>query len=200
MSSVEEISALEIYMCSLEEKLMKIEIPKDKFNNLTSKERKALYDLKNYKTIIIKGADKGSAVVVWDREDYIKEAEKQFGIRDEEVLDDAEPLISTIHTTLEKIRKRGDLKKENIQYFEVKDPKFARFYPLPKIHKRLHDVPGRPVISNCGYYTENISAFLDFHLQPLVQAVKSYIKDTNDFLNKLRSLPKLPSDIILCTV
>ena len=39
---------------------------------------------------------------------------------------------------------------------------------------------------------------LDFHLQPLVQAVKSYIKDTNDFLNKLCSLPKLP-DIILGT-
>ena len=37
----------------------------------------------------------------------------------------------------------------------VKDPKFARFYLLPKIHKRLHDVPGRPVISNCGFYTEN---------------------------------------------
>ena len=92
------------------------------------------------------------------------------------------------------------MKKENIHYFEVKDPKFARFYLLPKIHKRLHDVPGRPVISNCGYYTENISAFLDFHLQPLAQAVKSYIKDTKDFLNKLRSLPKLPSDIILCTV
>ena len=69
-----------------------------------------------------------------------------------------------------------------------------------KIHKRLHDVPGRPVISNCDYYTENISAFLDFHLQPLAQAVKSHIKDTNDFLNKLRSLIKLPSDIVLCTV
>ena len=62
------------------------------------------------------------------------EAEKQLGVSDvyEEVPDDAEPLISTIHTTLEKIRKRGDLKKENIQYFEVKDPKFARFYLLPK--------------------------------------------------------------------
>ena len=108
-------------MSSLEEKLMKIEIPKDKFNNLTSKERKALYDLKNDKNIIIKGADKGSTVVVWDREDYIKEAEKQLGVSDvyEEVPDDAEPPISTIHTTLEKIRKRGDLKKENTQYFEV---------------------------------------------------------------------------------
>ena len=68
------------------------------------------------------------------------------------------------------------------------------------MHKRLHDVPGRPVISNCGYYTKNSSAFLDFHLQPLAQAEKSYIKDTNNFLNKLCSLPKLPSDIILCTV
>ena len=75
-----------------------------------------------------------------------------------------------------------------------------RFYLLPKIHKRLNNVPGRLVISNCGYYTENISAFLDFHLQPLAQAVKSYIKDRNDFLNKLRSLPELPDNIILCTV
>ena len=104
-------AAIVIYMSGLEEKLMKIEIPKDKFNNLTTKERKALYDLKNDKNIIIKGADKGSAVVVWDREDCIKEAEKQLEASDvyEEVPDGAEPLISTIHTTLEKIRKRRDL-------------------------------------------------------------------------------------------
>ena len=82
----------------------------------------------------------------------------------------------------------------------MKDPNVVRFYLLSKIHKRLNNVPGRPVPSNCGYYTENISAFLVFHLKPLAQAVKSYIKDTNDFLNKLRSLPKLPDNIILCTV
>ena len=77
---------------------------------------------------------------------------------------------------------------------------FARFYLLPNIHKRLHDVPHRPVISNCGYYTENIPSFLDFHLQPLARGVKSYIKGTNDFLRKLRSLPNLPDKITLCTV
>ena len=71
---------------------------------------------------------------------------------------------------------------------------------LPKIHKRLHDVPGRLVISNCGYYTENISSFLDYHLQPLAQKVKLYIKDTNHFLNRLRSLEKLPQGAILCTI
>ena len=47
---------------------------------------------------------------------------------------------------------------------------------------------------------ENISAYLDFYLNSLAQAVKSYIMDTNDFLNKLLSLPKSPDNIILCTV
>ena len=50
---------------------MKAEVPKDKFNSLTKSERKAFY-LKSDKSIVIKSADKGSAVVVWDREDYIK--------------------------------------------------------------------------------------------------------------------------------
>ena len=113
---------------------------------------------------------------------------------------DPGPLISTIHEAIEKIRKRGNLNADTIKYFMLKDPKFARFYLLPKIHKRLHDVLGRPVISNCGYYTENISSFLDFHSQPLAKEVKSYIKDTNDFLKKLRSLPDLSDYIILCTV
>ena len=56
-----------------------VEVPKDKFNNLINSERKALYDLKNDKSIVIKSADKGSAVVVLDREDYIIEAGKQLG-------------------------------------------------------------------------------------------------------------------------
>ena len=82
----------------------------------------------------------------------------------------------------------------------MKDPKFARFYLPPKIHKRLHSAPGRPVTSNSGYYTEYISSFLDHHLQPLVQALKSYIKDTSKFLKKLHSRPKLPNNIMLCTM
>ena len=79
-------------------------------------------------------------------------------------------------------------------------PKLGRFYLLPKIHKRLHNVPGRPVISNSGYYTENMSAFLEYHLKPIAQKIKSYIKDTNDFLRKLDALPSLPEGIILCTI
>ena len=37
-------------------------------------------------------------------------------------------------------------------------------------------------------------------MQSLTRQVKSYIKDTNDFLKKLSSLLDLPSDVILCSV
>ena len=119
-------------------------------------------------------------MVVWDRDDYIQETEKQLGDKEiyEEVIKDPQPLINITHRAVEKIRKRGDLSADNIKYFMVKELKFARFYLLLKIHKRLENFPGRPVISNCGFYTENISAFLDFHLQPLTREVKSYIKVT----------------------
>ena len=82
----------------------------------------------------------------------------------------------------------------------VNNLRLGRFYLLPKVHKRLYYVPGRPVISNSGYYTENISTFLEYYLKPISQKVKSYIKDTNDFLRKLDALPSLPEDTILCTI
>ena len=71
---------------------------------------------------------------------------------------------------------------------------------MPKIHQRLHSVSGRPIISNSGFYTENISAFLDLHCKPIATKVKSYIKDTNDFLRKLQNLAKLADDVILCAI
>lgn len=39
-------------------------------------------------------------------------------------------------------------------------------------------------MSNYGLYTENMSSFLDYHFQPLAQKSKSYIKDTNHYVNK----------------
>ena len=34
--------------------------------------------LQNDRSVIIKPADKGSIVVIWDRQDYLKEAERQL--------------------------------------------------------------------------------------------------------------------------
>ena len=152
-----------------------------------------MYSLKNDNTIVINGADKGSGVVVWDREDYLKKAHKQFSDEEvyEEVTNDPSMLESTIFTALNKIRARWDLSADNLEYFFNKYPKFARFYLLPKIHKQRHNGSCRPVISNSGYYMENILSFLDYNLQPPAKNVESCIKDTNHFLKKLKELGSL---------
>ena len=104
-------TTIEIYLSSLEENHLKLEVPKDKFNNLTKGERDALYDLENGTPIVIKEANKGSAVVVWDRKEYIKEVENQLGDTNlyEEVRNDAKPLMNIILNTSENICKRGNV-------------------------------------------------------------------------------------------
>ena len=105
-----------------------------------------------------------------------------------------------ISKTLKTVKGKKEIDDKILNYLMVNDPRLGRFYLLPKIHKRLNSVPGRPVISNCGYLTENISSFLDFHLQPLAKKIKSFIKDSNDFLCKLRDLPPLPENALLCSI
>ena len=50
-----------------------------RYSNLSQEEWRAVRSLADDRSIVIKKADKGSCVVVWDRWDYIKEAEKQLG-------------------------------------------------------------------------------------------------------------------------
>ena len=64
----------------------------------------------------------------------------------------------------------------------------GKMHLLPKIHKRLSNISGRPVISNCGTPTESISEFLDFQLKPVMQSSKSYIKDTGDIIGKIKDI------------
>ena len=63
----------------------------------------------------------------------------------------------------------------------------------------LSDVPGRPAISNCGTPTEKASKFLDYQLKSIMQKGKSYIKDSGDFINKIKTIENIPEGAILVT-
>ena len=84
------------------------------------------------------------------------------------------------------------------QYLIQPDVKPGRFYILPNVHKSCN--PGRPIVSSNSHPTERISHFIDHHLQPLVHKLPSYVKHTNDFLNKLLTIGKLPSNSLLVTL
>ena len=63
-----------------------------------------------------------------------------------------------------------------------------KFCIFRKKHKRLENVSGRSIISNCGAPTEKASEFIDFHLKSIMHNGTSYIRDSNDFKSKIKNI------------
>ena len=68
--------------------------------------------------------------------------------------------------------------------------KAGKLYGLPKLHKEPQagkSIPKcRPIISNCGSNTEQISAFIDIHSKHLVKKLDSFVEDTPDLLRMIQ--------------
>ena len=94
--------------------------------------------------------------------------------------------------------------EKQLKYFSYEYRKainFGKLYFLLKIHKRLHNVPDRLVISNCGTPAEKCSEknVLDYHLKSLMQKWWWYIKDLGDFIKKTGNLGSIHENAILVT-
>ena len=150
---------------------MKQEIPKSKpkhskHNNLTKNERISLNALKDNPDIIIKKADEGSAVVIMNTTDYLREGYGQLQDTNfyQKIPTDITSKVSDkIAEQLIKMRSLNLITEKNFEYLNIKNPTEARFYLLPKIHKK--DVPGRPICSSINHPTSNISKFVDEHIE-----------------------------------
>ena len=106
------------------------------------------------------------------------------------------------NTMFKNLRRKGVILEKELKYFSFEYKKatnLGKLYLLPKIHKRLKNVPGRPVISNCGKPTEKTSEFLDHHVKPVRQSSWSYIKGSGDFLKKTKNVGNIPENAILLT-
>ena len=55
------------------------------------------------------------------------------------------------------------------------------------------------MISYCDTPNEKVSEFLDYHLKPVMQSGRSYIKASGNFLKKIKNLGFLPENAILVT-
>ena len=118
-------AAIELYLIRLEKGILATGT-KLSYSNLIKEEGLALNSLRDDTSIIIKKADKGSGVVVWDRKDYLKEAEKQLGDKEtyEELSSDpVSPLISIVKGCLSRVKNRGDIPNETLEYFFMNKPK-----------------------------------------------------------------------------
>ena len=111
-------------------------------------------------------------------------------------------LTGKSNSLLKSLKRRHLITEKAFKYFRFEFKKtcnLGKLYLLPKIHKRLSNVPGRPVISNYGAPTEKVPEFLDSHIQPTMRKGWSSIKDSQDFINKSCKLGKIPDIVILVT-
>ncbi|KAL2078819.1 hypothetical protein ACEWY4_026504 [Coilia grayii] len=178
--------------------------------NLSIGEMQALKQLKGNKQIIIKPADKGSAVVIMDIQQYIWEAERQLNNPDHYIKLDKPIYLDTIpqvQNILMSLKEKGFLNQKQVHYLIGKDkPRPRYFYLLPKIHKapgswsRPYEIPpGRPIVSDCSSETYGTAEYVEYFLNPISTRHRSYLKDTYDFIQKIREL-KLPSHCFLFTM
>lgn len=171
----------------------------DEKPNISFEESQALKELKNARHIVIKPADKGSAVVIMGRDQYILEVERQLNDStyykklSKPIYMETIPMVTEIVNSLKK-KKIINAKQKQFLMGEG-EPRARRFYILPKIHKDPESwtvpfkmPPGRPIVSDCGSETYGTAEFLDFFLNPLSNKHPSYIRDTYHFIELVKNI------------
>ena len=128
---------LELYLWEIEDKLININESGKSYPNLSKDEGEALKSLMNDNEIIIKPVDKGSAVVIWSKHDYLLEASNQLSDKNVYCKSDTlQKVISEIRSVLRDMFNLKEIDQKIMNYRAVKKPQFGGFYLLPKIHKR----------------------------------------------------------------
>ena len=150
---------------------------------------------------MITKVDKGGATVIVDVKDYVQEANRQ--LQDTQYYRElnynpTEDHANLICNTPDEFRNNHELDEDIAEGLKPIEPRTPRFYLLPKIHKDSN--PGRPVIPSVNCHTSNISSFVDYHIQDFAKSLKSYVKDTTDFINKISNLGELPEESYLVTM
>ena len=190
-------SMLEHIQEILTDRILKHNPSKNRPRNISNEEYTILQQLQEMKSIVIKKADKGSNIVILNREDYIKEAmrqlkNKQFYIECKENL--TMKHHNLVQELVSELFDKEIISEQTYKYLSTGGKRTSVFYLLPKIHKNLKNPPGRPIVSSIDCPTERISMMLDIILQPLLFTTRSYIKDTPDFLRKISIEIILPEE------
>lgn len=85
-------------------------------------------------------------------------------------------------------KRLGPFKQKEAEALVHKYPILSTLYHLPKTHKRLEPLYGRPIILGIGFLNERLVQWLDKQLQSLVVQLPGYLKDTNHLLHLIENL------------
>jgi hypothetical protein len=161
-------------------------------NNTMRAEREALRTLKNNTDLTILPADKGNATVILNTADC-----KQIT----SLLEDPayrrltrDPTDSTERRTA-LLLKKSTLTEDICKQLHPSGSRPPRLYGLPKIHKE--GVPLRPIVSNIGAPTYQLSKDLAGLLSQLTGNSAHHVRNSFQFVQILESLRVRPDDVMV---
>ena len=164
--------------------------------NITPAERQALKELRSNKSIIIHKADKGNAVVVIDRSDYIQKMNTIIGDHSKfrpAVIKNGKTIFHAIRSLEDRIIDflRMLLKKElisDVDYSKLypSGTKPAILYGLSKVHK--NGAPMRPIMSAVNTPAYGLAQFLVPILRPLTTN-EFTVRDSFHFAKEISGIP-----------
>ena len=173
----------------------------EEWHNLTDLQRQALESMRKNKEIIIKSADKGGALTVMDTAKYNEAIMSMLGDGKFyiEVEEDLNPVFERdVDKTVSEMQCLGFISIQEAEYLAPRNSKTPDFYGLPKVHKKFADMPPfRPIVSGCDSCCERISNLVDYHIQPLTRLNESYVKDTTDFVKKIKDIECKENSILV---
>ena len=154
--------------------------------NLPRRFQVALKDLRKNPRIHLTKADKSNAVVILDKEEYVKKLDELLSDENTYCVLRKNPTAETVqkfNSTMKRLLKgKPDLEKS----FSTVNPNLPYMYGLVKTHKENN--PLRPVISSVGSVSSKLSKWLGKMLSPLIGTVSSsHVKNTGDLLGKLKN-------------
>ena len=103
-----------------------------------------------------------------------------------------------IENTFGEFVHNGNISEAIAEGLKPSDPKTPRFFMLPKIHENCN--PARPVASSIESHTRQISNYVNHHIQLLAKNLRSYVKDTTDFINKIKNIATVPKGAYLVSM
>lgn len=156
------------------------------YNNLTHAENTALNDLSTREDIIIQMADKGGAITVLDRKLYYILNINMLNDKDTFRSLHSDPTVPFPHSLKQLLDggvTTGAISPSEAEKLTVMHPVTPILHSLPKLHKGTFPPPLRPIVAGMGSMGERLSAWVDSHLQPLIEITPSYIKDTKELVH-----------------
>ena len=157
--------------------------------NISKEEWKTIKELRSDKDHLVVTADKGVALVVIDKKDYILKMNQLLEDKNTYRLLKMDPTNkhkNRLINILRRIKAEGRLEEGTYKKMYPTGASSPKLYGLPKIHKK--DIPLRPIVSSQGSVSYGVAKELARILKPLTGNNNHQVLNSKEFADDIKKI------------